>query len=145
MIRLAESVRVMYAISIFFSYSLQASSSGCSFQYFKSSNIPKHIRFFSQFYIPMQILGPWFTNQFFDECNQKWSDGILRVSLTTLTSKPIETSYLFCMIIQLLICKYLSLIFFSCVSRLCAETWGNNFSARSCVFVMSCVDLSANS
>lgn len=56
---LAESVRVMYAIAILLSYSIQ-------------------------FYIPMQIIGPWFHKLFSVE-NQKLTDGILRVSLIILT------------------------------------------------------------
>ncbi|XP_031624777.1 proton-coupled amino acid transporter-like protein CG1139 isoform X2 [Contarinia nasturtii] len=55
----AESVRVMFAIAIFFSYSLQ-------------------------FYIPMKIIGPWY-RQLFSEQRQNLYDGLLRIGLIVLT------------------------------------------------------------
>ncbi|XP_055303041.1 proton-coupled amino acid transporter 1-like isoform X2 [Sitodiplosis mosellana] len=56
---LAQSVRVMFAIAVFLSYSLQ-------------------------FYIPMKIIGPWF-QRFFKQQHQKLGDGILRVGLIIVT------------------------------------------------------------
>lgn len=58
---LAHAVRVTLAIGVFLTYSLV-------------------------FYIPMQVIQPWF-QRLFSERNQNLGDAILRITLTTLTCK----------------------------------------------------------
>lgn len=111
----------MYAIAIFFSYSLQ-------------------------FYIPMQILGPWFY-RFFGECNEKMSDGILRISLTILTCKPLRSrTFTDITVTWLTVYKYYCFYFYcSCFSGMCAKTRSDNFIAWCGIFIVSRFDFSAYS
>lgn len=59
---LAQSVRLMMALAIFLSYGLQ-------------------------FYVPMNIMGPWFRNLFTGEYAQNLSDTALRIGLIIFTCK----------------------------------------------------------
>lgn len=59
---LAQSVRVMMALAIFLSYGLQ-------------------------FYVPINIIGPWFRTLFTGEHAQRISDAGLRVVLIIFTCK----------------------------------------------------------
>lgn len=59
---LAQSVRLMMALAIFLSYGLQ-------------------------FYVPMNIMGPWFRSLFTGEYAQNLSDTALRIGLIIFTCK----------------------------------------------------------
>lgn len=60
--RLAQSARLMMALAIFLSYGLQ-------------------------FYVPMNIMGPWFRSLFASEYAQNLSDSALRIGLIISTCK----------------------------------------------------------
>lgn len=63
---MAQSVRLMMSLAIFLSYGLQ-------------------------FYVPIQIIEPWFRNHFTGDVARQISDAGLRIVLIVFTCKLIDT------------------------------------------------------
>lgn len=97
--RLAQSVRLMMAVAIFLSYGLQ-------------------------FYVPIQIVGPWFNSLFHTE-SQRLSDAGLRIALVAFTCKL--SHFLFRKILQIR-----NIRFFSCSGRANTESGTDYLFGWSC-------------
>lgn len=105
----AQSVRVMMAVAIFLSYGLQ-------------------------FYVPINIVGPWFNSLFRSE-SQRLSDAALRITLVAFTCKfAIFSSQNF---------KKYKKYFTSRTSRNDTESGSNNFLGWSCKQQHISIDISA--
>lgn len=115
---MAQSVRLMMALAIFLSYGLQ-------------------------FYVPMNIMGPWFRNLFTGEYAQNLSDSALRIGLIIFTCKlHIFNSCMSWILNKILICIFFCLnsSYFGCFGT---ESRSNHFAGRFIKFINACIDCAA--
>lgn len=113
---LAQSVRLIMALAIFLSYGLQ-------------------------FYVPMNIMGPWFRSLFTSEYAQNISDSGLRIALIIFTCKLIQnhSSVSNQMSIPKLICSFFHPG--SYLGSIGTQFRTNYFAGWSIEFINACVDI----